>query len=126
MDPIPLGSGWIDAAAWQPGGLPGQLITLNFAPILSGAATRALVAIKLIESPLTNDLRQFQKIAGGAPLAMVAVAIDRISPDLGSLCHYEIKLPLRQLIKLLKLNRAVKQVAFKPLWVEFLRRDIQV
>ena len=56
--------------------------------MLSGAATRALVAIKLIESPLTNDLRQFQKIAGGAPLAMVAVAIDRISPDLGSLGHY--------------------------------------
>ena len=67
---------------------PGQLVTLNFAPMLSSAATRALVAIKLIESPLTNDLRQFQKIAGGAPLAMVAVAIDRISPDLGSLGHY--------------------------------------
>jgi len=48
----------------------------------------ALLAIKLIESPFTNDLRQFQKIAGGAPLAMVAVAIDHISPDLSSLCHY--------------------------------------
>ena len=77
----------------------------------------ALVSIKLIESPLTNDLRQFQEIAGGAPLAMIAVAIDYISPDLGSLCHYQVKLTLRQLIKLLKLDRAVKQVAFKPLWI---------
>jgi hypothetical protein len=48
----------------------------------------ALLAIKLIESPFTNDLRQFQEIAGGAPLAMVTVAIDCISPNLGSLCHY--------------------------------------
>ena len=48
----------------------------------------ALFAIKLSESPLTNDLRQFQEIAGGAPLAMVAVAIDYIGPDFGSLCHY--------------------------------------
>jgi hypothetical protein len=47
----------------------------------------ALLEIKLIESPFTNDLRQFQEIAGGAPLAMVAVAVDYISPDLGSLCH---------------------------------------
>ncbi len=47
----------------------------------------ALLEIKLIESPFTNDLCQFQEIAGGAPLAMVAVAIDYISPDLGSLCH---------------------------------------
>jgi len=47
----------------------------------------ALLEVKLIESPFTNDLRQFQEIAGGAPLAMVAVAIDYISPDLGSLCH---------------------------------------
>lgn len=57
---------------------------------------------------------------------MVAVAIDYISPDLGSLCHYKIQLPLRQLIKLLELNRAVKQVTFKPLWTKFLRRDIQM
>ena len=57
---------------------------------------------------------------------MVAVAIDCISPDLGSLCHNQIQLPLRQLIKLLKLNRAVKQVAFKPLWIKFLRRVIQI
>ena len=48
----------------------------------------ALLAIKLSESPFTNDLRQFQEIAGGAPLAMVAVAIDCISPNFGSLCHY--------------------------------------
>jgi len=47
----------------------------------------ALLEIKLIESPFTNDLRQFQEIANGAPLAMVAVAIDYIRPDLGSLCH---------------------------------------
>jgi hypothetical protein len=46
-----------------------------------------LLEIKLIESPFTNDLRQFQEIAGGAPLAVVAVAINYISPDLGSLCH---------------------------------------
>ena len=64
----------------------------------------ALLAIKLIESPFTNDLRQFQEIAGSAPLAMVAVAIDYVSPELGCLCHYQIKFPLRQLIKLLKLN----------------------
>ena len=57
---------------------------------------------------------------------MVAVAIDYISPELGSLCHYQIKLGLRQLIKLLKLDRAIKQVTFKPLWTKFLRRDIQV
>ena len=57
---------------------------------------------------------------------MVAVAIDYVSPDLGSLCHYEIKLPLRQLIKLLELNRAVKQVTLKPLWIKFLRRNIQM
>jgi hypothetical protein len=48
----------------------------------------ALLAIKLSESPFTNDLRKFQEIAGSAPFAMVAVAIDYISPDLGSLCHY--------------------------------------
>jgi hypothetical protein len=77
----------------------------------------ALLAIKLIDSPFTNDLRQFQEIAGGAPLAMVAVAIDYVSPELGCLCHYQIKFPLRQLIKLLKLNRSVKQVTFKPLWI---------
>jgi hypothetical protein len=47
----------------------------------------ALLEIKPIESPFINDLRQFQEIAGGAPLTMVAVAIDYISPDLGSLCH---------------------------------------
>jgi hypothetical protein len=50
----------------------------------------ALLTIKLIESPFTNDLCQFQEIAGRAPLAMVAVAIGYISPDLGSLCHYKI------------------------------------
>jgi hypothetical protein len=48
----------------------------------------ALLAIKQSESTFTNDLRKFQEIAGGAPFAMVAVAIDYISPDLGSLCHY--------------------------------------
>ena len=47
----------------------------------------ALLAIKLIDSSFTNDLRQFQEIASCAPLAMVAIAIDYISPDLGSLCH---------------------------------------
>ncbi len=47
-----------------------------------------LLAIKLIESPLINNLCQFQEVASGAPLAMVAVAIECISPDLGSLCHY--------------------------------------
>ena len=77
----------------------------------------ALLAIKQIESPFTNDLRQFQEIASSAPLAMVAVAIDYVSPELGCLCHYQIKFPLRQLIKLLKLNRSVKQVTFKPLWI---------
>ena len=50
----------------------------------------ALLAIKLSESPFTNDLRKFQEIAGSAPFAMVAVAIDYISPDLSSLCHYKI------------------------------------
>jgi hypothetical protein len=54
----------------------------------SGPATRALLTIKLVESPLANDLGQFQEIAGGAPLAMVAVAIHYISPDLSSLRHY--------------------------------------
>jgi hypothetical protein len=77
----------------------------------------SLLAIKLSESPFTNDHRQFQEIAGGAPLAMIAVAIDYISPDLGSLWHYQVKLTLRQLIKLLKLDRVVKQVAFKSLWI---------
>jgi hypothetical protein len=49
-----------------------------------------LLAIKLSESPFTNDLRKFQEIASGTPLAMVAVAIDYVSPDLRSLCHYKI------------------------------------
>jgi len=33
---------------------------------------------------------------------------------------------LRQLIKLLKLNRAIKQVTLKPLWIKFLRGDIHM
>ena len=57
---------------------------------------------------------------------MVAIAIDRVSSELGGLCHQQIQLPLGQVIKLLKLNRAIKQVALEPLWIELLGRDIQM
>ena len=57
---------------------------------------------------------------------MVAVTIDQVGSELGGLCHQQIQLPLGQVIKLLKLNRAIKQVALEPLWIELLGRDIQM
>jgi hypothetical protein len=56
---------------------------------------------------------------------VVAVAVNQVGSELGGLCHQQVQLPLGQLIKLLKLNRAIEQVALEPLWVEFLGRDIQ-
>ena len=57
---------------------------------------------------------------------MVAVTIDQVCAELGGLCHQQIQLPLGQLVELLKLDRAIKQVALEPLWIEFLGRDIQM
>lgn len=84
------------------------------------------MTIQLIDSPFTNDFRQLQKVTRSAPLAMVPVAIDQISSQLGGLCHQQVELPLGQIVKLLKLNRSVEQVALEPLWIEFLGRDIQM
>ena len=93
---------------------------------VSGAlGLSALLALKLIEAPFSNDFRQFQEVTRSAPLAMVAIAIDQVGSEFGGLCHQQIQLPLGQLIQLLKLDRAIKQVAFEPLWVELLGRDVQ-
>ena len=56
---------------------------------------------------------------------MVAVTIDQVGSELGGLCHQQMQLPLGQLVELLKLNRAIKQVALEPLGVDLLGRDIQ-
>jgi hypothetical protein len=77
------------------------------------------------DSPFTNKSCQLQEVASGAPLAMVAVTIDQVGSELGGLCHQQIQLPLGQLVELLKLNRAIKQVALEPLGVDLLGRDIQ-
>ena len=66
------------------------------------------LAIKLLDAPFTNDLGQLQEVTGGAPLAVVPVAIDQISSELGGLCHQQVQLGLGQLVELLKLNRAIK------------------
>lgn len=62
------------------------------------------MTIQLIDSPFTNDFRQLKKVTRSAPLAMVPVAIDQISSQLGGLCHQQVELPLGQIVKLLKLN----------------------
>jgi hypothetical protein len=56
---------------------------------------------------------------------MVPVAIDQISSEFSGLCHHQVQLTLGQLIELLKLNRAIKQMALEPLGIKFLGRDIQ-
>jgi hypothetical protein len=66
------------------------------------------LAIKLLDAPFTNDLGQLQEVTGGAPLAVVSVAINQISSELGGLCHQQVQLALGQLIELLKLNRAIQ------------------
>ena len=75
--------------------------------------------------PVTNNLRQLKEVTSGAPLPMVAITINPIRSELGRLCHQQVQLALGQLIKVLKLNRAIKQVALEPLGIEFLGRDIQ-
>lgn len=66
------------------------------------------MTIKLIESPFTNDLGQFQEVPRGAPLAVVAVTINQIGSELGGLCHHQIQLSLGQVVELLKLNGTIK------------------
>ena len=66
----------MEASAWAIEAIEQVLIEGEKACVVFCFCLAALLAIKLSETPFTNDLRQFQEIASGAPLAMVAVAID--------------------------------------------------